>query len=197
MTPFVRPVAGQEYQQLLQEFEQDLDENLAKIELWLNREKERVAERPRWTFNDESKCRGLISMPLVTNQHRIQELTLSHASISNLNDSLTKKLGIIRSDLDQRRADDIKGFTYVTVAFLPLGFATGVFSMSDAPAGRTLISMVVTVAVALVTTALLLRCAEPLETLYTRGSRGICRLTAGMRRRKSSRDKAEGAVESV
>ncbi|RSL74657.1 hypothetical protein CEP53_000091 [Fusarium sp. AF-6] len=187
----------QEYQQLLQTVEQDLHENLAKIELWLNREKERVAERPRWTFNDESRYRGVISKLLFTNQHRIQELTRSHASISNFNDSLTKKLEVIRSDLDQRRADDIKRFTYVTVVFLPLGFATGIFSMSDAPAGRTLISMVVTAVVALVTTALLLKCAEPLETLYNWGSRGIHRLTAGLRRGKPSRDKAEGAAESV
>ncbi|RMJ13646.1 hypothetical protein BHE90_013318 [Fusarium euwallaceae] len=187
MTPFVQPVAGAK----------NLHENLAEIELWLNRERERVAERPRWTSNDESRYRDVISKLLDTNQHRIQELTRSNTSISNFNDSLTKRLEIIRSDLDQRRADDIKRFTYVTVVFPPPSFATGVFSMSDAPAGRTLVSMMVTAVVALVTTALLLKYAEPLETLYNWGSRGIHRLTSGLRRGKPSRDKEEREAESV
>ncbi|RSM08998.1 hypothetical protein CEP52_004420 [Fusarium oligoseptatum] len=54
--------------------------------------------------------------------------------------------------------------------------------MSDALTDRTLISMVATAVVALVTTALLLKFAEPLETIYNWGSRGIHPLTAGLRR---------------
>ncbi|KAJ4172351.1 hypothetical protein NW754_002545 [Fusarium falciforme] len=106
-----------ESQQLLQTVEQDLQENLAQIEQWMNREKERETERPRWTFNDESRYRSAISKHLVSNQRGIQALKRTHAKISNLNDSLSKKLEIIRSDLDQRRADDIERFTYVTVFF--------------------------------------------------------------------------------
>ncbi|KAI8711528.1 hypothetical protein NCS52_01416600 [Fusarium sp. LHS14.1] len=182
----------QQYQQVLQTVEQDLHDNLAKIELWMNREKERETEKPRWTFNDESRYRSVISKLLVSNQHRIQELTRSHASISNFNDTLSKKLEIIRSDLDQRRADDIKRFTYVTVVFLPLGFATGVFSMNGAPASRTHNGMVVTSVVALVTTVILLKLAERLEMVYNWCSRHIRRLTASMRRRITVRDRRGG-----
>ncbi|KAI8651276.1 hypothetical protein NCS55_01371400 [Fusarium keratoplasticum] len=187
----------QQYQQMLQTVEQDLHDNLAKIELWMNREKERETEKPRWTFNDESRYRSVISKLLVSNQHCIQELTRSHASISNFNDALTKKLEIIRSDLDQRRADDIKRFTYVTVVFLPLGFATGVFSMNGAPAGRTLSSMVITAVVALLTTVLLLKLAERLEMLYNWCSRHVHRLVASLRRRILGRGRGKVAFDGV
>ncbi|KAM0210017.1 hypothetical protein ACHAQI_006129 [Fusarium lateritium] len=40
-------------QRVLQFVEADIEENLAKIELWQKREMERQMERPRWTFNDE------------------------------------------------------------------------------------------------------------------------------------------------
>jgi hypothetical protein len=186
----------QGYQQLLQTVEQDLQENLDQIERWLNREKDRVAERPRWTFNDESRYRGVISKLLVSNQHRIQDLRRSHASISSFNESLTKKLEIIRSELDQRRADDIKRFTYVTVVFLPLGFATGVFSMSEAPADRTLVGMVLTAVVAFATTALLLKYAEPLEKRYKRGSEAAHRLMAGMSWSRTKRARGTHDVEA-
>ncbi|UQC77195.1 uncharacterized protein CLUP02_02662 [Colletotrichum lupini] len=62
----------------------------------------------------------------------------------------------MRNDLEQRRANDTQKFTYVTVVFLPLGFATGVFSMSGVPAGQTLVGMVFTVIVSLAVTALML-----------------------------------------
>ncbi|KAL6355494.1 hypothetical protein LRP88_11087 [Fusarium phalaenopsidis] len=175
----------QEYQQMLQTVQQDLHENLAKVEQRLNREEERGAERPRWTFNDESRYRGVISKLLVSSQHHIQELTRSHTKISNLNDSLAKRLEVIRSGLDQRRADDIQRFTYVTVAFLPLGFATGLFSMSAAPTSRTIVGMVVTAAVALATTVLVLCYAKPLEAAFTGGSECVRQWVAGVRGSKA------------
>ncbi|KAF4338413.1 mg2+ transporter zinc transport [Fusarium beomiforme] len=160
-----RQVSGrcQAYQQMLQTVDQDLTENFAKIEQWLNRERERQTERPRWTFNDEMKYRGIISKLLVRNDHSIQDLRRSHASISTLSEDLAIKLETMRNNLDQRRADDIKRFTYVTVVFLPLAFATGIFSMSEAPAGQTLWRMVVTAVTALAATFILLLLSERLE----------------------------------
>ncbi|KAL2672323.1 hypothetical protein Neosp_013027 [[Neocosmospora] mangrovei] len=171
---------GQEYQRMLQTVEQDLRQNVATIELWLNREKER-RERPRWSFNDESRYRDVISKLLISNQSRVQELNRSRVDIFELNE-------LIRNELEQRQADDIKRFTYVTVVFLPLGFATGVFSMSEAPASQTLMSMIITAAVALGTTALFLRGTEPLERLYNRGSRVVDSLVAPTRRRRFEQD---------
>ncbi|KAH7468066.1 hypothetical protein FOMA001_g15714 [Fusarium oxysporum f. sp. matthiolae] len=153
----------QRYQRMLQKVDQDMTENFAKIELWLNREHERRTERPRWTFNDEIRYRSIISKLNVQNDHTLQDLRRSHTSISSYNESLTRRLESLRNDLEQRRADDIKRFTYVTVVFLPLGFATGIFSMSNAPAGHTLWKMVVTAFTALATTFILLLLSERLE----------------------------------
>lgn len=50
----------------------------------------------------------------------------------------------------------MQSFTYVNVVFSPLDFTTGLLSMSDAPATRTVYSMVATVVSALFFTRLLL-----------------------------------------
>jgi hypothetical protein len=143
-------------QRVLQVVEGDIAENLAKIELWQNREMERQMERPRWTLNDENRYRSVISKQAVFNDHSIQDLARTHSKIANYIDSLSKSLELMRINLEQRRADDIQRFTYVTVVFLPLGFATGVFSMSDVPATRTLYSMIATAVAALLITTLLI-----------------------------------------
>ncbi|KAL6890939.1 hypothetical protein GGI43DRAFT_210685 [Trichoderma evansii] len=66
----------------------------------------------------------------------------------------------MRGDLELRGADDIRLFTYVTVIFLPVGFATGIFSMSDTPSRHTFISMAVTAVVALLVTVIALTNAQ-------------------------------------
>ncbi|KAL1639533.1 hypothetical protein SLS58_007837 [Diplodia intermedia] len=156
----------QQFQQVLQVVEEDLDENLAKIKIWLDRERERESERPRWTRNDERRYRGTISKLLVQNNHKIQELRHSHASIMSFNASLTRRLEVMRSDLELRGADDIRLFTYVTVVFLPVGFATGIFSMSNAPTTETLVKMIITAAVALAATVIALINAKVLEEAF-------------------------------
>ncbi|KAF5011725.1 hypothetical protein FDECE_2185 [Fusarium decemcellulare] len=145
----------QKLRKILQVVEGDLAENLAKIDLWQNREKERQGERPRWTFDNESRYRSIISKLVVLNNHSVQKLRRTHAKIANYNESLTKELEIMRSDLDQRRADDIQRFTYVTVVFLPMGFATGVFIA------------------ALIVTGILLLNAKAIESLYQRGTERV------------------------
>ncbi|KAF5719491.1 Mg2+ transporter like zinc transport [Fusarium mundagurra] len=146
----------QKVQEILQALEGDLVWNLSKVDLWLNREKERQTERPRWTLNDESRYRGVIAKLSSSNTRRIQDLRYIRTDISNYNDSITTKLEMIRAGIDQRRAHDTQVFTYVTVVFLPLGFATGVFSMSEAPTNRTLYSMIATAAVVFVVISLML-----------------------------------------
>lgn len=153
-------------QDVLQAVQEELSDCLAKIDHWLRREEERQAERPRWSFNDESRYRGVISKLVISNEHNIQKLRHSHSKIVSFNDSLAKNLEIMRSDVEQRRADDIQRFTYVTVVFLPLGFATGVFSMSGAPAGGTLGYMILLAVGALLVTGLLLENTKSVERLY-------------------------------
>lgn len=69
----------------------------------------------------------------------------------------------MRGDLELRGADDIRLFTYVTVVFLPVGFATGIFSMSDTPSTHILIRMVITAVVALLVTVIALTNAKTLD----------------------------------
>ncbi|KAK2036495.1 hypothetical protein LZ31DRAFT_601225 [Colletotrichum somersetense] len=99
--------------------------------MWLNREKDRQAERPRWTFNDESRYRVIIHKLLVTNDRNIQELRRKHAKISGLIDSITKELELVRSyleimrsdqdqersNLDQRRAEEHQAVHYSSQIF--------------------------------------------------------------------------------
>ncbi|KAF5230105.1 hypothetical protein FANTH_13987 [Fusarium anthophilum] len=164
--------ASKQYGQVqtdLQLVEEDITQSLAVIDLWRNREKEREAERPRWTFNDESRYRSSILKMLASNNHRIQELTSTRSEIRDFINALSKLLEEMRNDLDQRRADYIQRFTYVNVIFLPLGFATGVSSMSQAPEGHTLVFMIITAGAALLVTVLLLWKVERIESLWKRG----------------------------
>lgn len=142
---FVIPRAKvEQVQRVLRTLIGNLEENIAQIALWQNREKDRRAERPRWTFHDENRFRVTIQRLLVSNDHDILKLNRVHLKISKLEESLVKKLEIIRSDLEEQRGGETQLFTYVTVVFLPLGFATGIFSMSEAPATQTLINMIYT-----------------------------------------------------
>ncbi|KAK1656303.1 hypothetical protein BDP81DRAFT_19444 [Colletotrichum phormii] len=157
---FVTRKLIKQVQQILQAVEGDLKENIAQIVQWGNREKDRDAEKPRWTFHDESRYRATIKKLLASNEHAIQKLLRTHLKVSKFEALLTKTLEILRSDLDERHAGDIQRFTYVTVVFLPLGLATGVFSMSEAPRLETLRSMIVTAVVALTITAFSLFAAK-------------------------------------
>uniref|UniRef100_A0A4E9E822 Mg2+ transporter zinc transport protein n=1 Tax=Gibberella zeae TaxID=5518 RepID=A0A4E9E822_GIBZA len=159
------------YQHILHKVEQDLAENLVAIDLWLNRERERQNEPPRWTFNDEIKYRTIISKLVIQNNRSVQEIQRIHANISHFKDFLTLELERMRNEADQRREDNIKRFTYVTVIFLPLSFGTGVFSMSNAPSGQTLESMIKTSAVAFGATIVLLVFSGQLESLFRSASR--------------------------
>ncbi|KXH66287.1 hypothetical protein CSAL01_08233 [Colletotrichum salicis] len=98
---------------------------------WLNREKDRQAEQPRWTFNDESPYRSTLNKLRVANCRAIQDLERNLTEISVLAESITKELEYVGSYLE------IMLFTYTTAIFLPLGFATGMFSMSETPDVQT------------------------------------------------------------
>ncbi|KAI3546501.1 hypothetical protein CABS01_14682 [Colletotrichum abscissum] len=111
---------------------------------WLNREKDRQAEQPRWTFSDESRYRPVLNKLLVTNRRAIQDLDRNLRGISTLSESITKELEYVSSGLEsisneesRQNNKDVKLFTYTTAVFLPLGFATGMFSMSGTPDAQT------------------------------------------------------------
>lgn len=143
----------------------NLDGNFAQITLWQDREKDRLAERPRWTFHDEHRFRVIIQKLIVSNDHDMRKLTRVHLKMSKLEESLVKKLEIMRSDLEEKRGGETQLFTYVTVVFLPLGFATGIFSMSEAPVTQTLTNMIYTALGAFAAVAVMVILVKVLQSL--------------------------------
>lgn len=77
----------------------------------------------------------------------------------------TPNLLKIRNDLSLQGSENVRFLTYVTVVFLPLGFATGIFSMSGAPDGKVLGSMATCAVVALLLTVLALLNAKQLAKI--------------------------------
>lgn len=127
----------------LQVMEEDLKETLEKISLWNNREKDRHPDRPRWTRNDESRYRAAITKSNASNNQTIRDLDHYLVQVQSLRTSLISRIEFTRNELSFQSAENVRFFTTVTVIFLPLGFATGTFSMSGAPNGTTLWQMVV------------------------------------------------------
>lgn len=127
---------------VLQAMEEDLTGNLETISLWNCREKDRGPERPRWTRDDEMTYRQVINKLQVMNQKRTRDLDDLTRDIRIFRDSFNVKLDTMRSDLEYQGSANTNIFTYVTVVFLPLGFATGIFSMSGAPDSLTLVNMI-------------------------------------------------------
>lgn len=150
-------------EQILQAVEDDLSENIERIHDWMRRDKDRESEKPRWTKNDEKKYRSSITKLQVLNQRKVREIERLQTRIRVFRESLSSRLASIRDDISFRGSENINLFTYVTVVFLPLGFAASVFSMSGAPERNTLISMVITSVAALFITIVALINAKSLD----------------------------------
>lgn len=153
-------------QQLLQVLDEDLSDTAKKIENWQDREKNRGTETPRWTKKDEKRYRPALRRIQLSNAESVQGLLQLQEKVQSLRASLISRRDYIRDDLSLRGAENTRYFTYVTVVFLPLGFATGIFSMSETPAGSTLARMSGTAATTFVLTIITLYfIADVLEAL--------------------------------
>ncbi|KAK4070281.1 hypothetical protein Trihar35433_4748 [Trichoderma harzianum] len=150
------------FQRILQVIEDDLKESLTMIALWTDREEKRNIIKAGWTPRKEQKYQGAISRLKLLNSHKIHELRRCGANVASFNMLLTRRLEVMRNDLDTKSNVDIRLFTYVTVVFLPVSFATGVFSMSGAPTRELLGSMASTACVALLITVVALLNAKVL-----------------------------------
>lgn len=73
--------------------------------------------------------------------------------LESLQEACTARLANAREELSFRSSQNIASFTYVTIVFLPLGFAASVFSMNGYPDAGWVASMVVIAVVALTITA--------------------------------------------
>lgn len=99
------------FQHILQIVENDIQENLVKIELWNDRERARGQDKPRWTQSDERDYRPIISKLKANNDHIYHELKRCHVNMTSFNASLSRNLDKMRGDLELRGADDIRLFT--------------------------------------------------------------------------------------
>ncbi|KAK4085532.1 uncharacterized protein Triagg1_522 [Trichoderma aggressivum f. europaeum] len=167
-------------QEVLQEVEDDLSENLAKMQLWKNRQNGRGPERPRWTLKDEYRYGGAISRLQASNNFYMEELVRCRAKILAFNSQLTREIDASRSDWEMRTTNNVRLFTYVTVVFLPTSFATGVFSMSGVPTMPVIRLVVITAVIALFLTILTLINAKNLERMLRYVRDGIYQFRHGL-----------------
>lgn len=142
----------QKCQETLQVVEDRLEHITTEIAKWDSRERDRGSEKPRWTRNDERKYSGEIKKRLGSSNSKVRDLRRLKADITVLKELLISRQDQIRNDLSLRSDENIRFFTYVTVVFLPLGFAASIFSMSEVPDGQLIGSMAVVAAVALILT---------------------------------------------
>ncbi|KAJ0382796.1 hypothetical protein COL922a_011805 [Colletotrichum nupharicola] len=149
-----------EFQKAIRRMGRHYAEALANIDRWRDREKGRELERPRWTFNDESRYRVIILKLLASNDDSIQTLRRNQDKITNLiemeRDLMRGDLEFMRSELNQTQDENIKLFTVITTIFVPLGFAASIFSIDQAPETTTLYYMLATAAGAFVFTGAML-----------------------------------------
>lgn len=150
----------QKFEHILQAVEEDLTAILTTLQKWETREEDRGQERPRWTRNDERKYRGYVDKFRGQTDRKIWELNALRDNIRKWKDTLTTSREKIRDDLEIKREENIRYFTYVTVIFLPLGFAASFFSMNGAPEHTLIVSLVEFAAAAFAVTIALLFCAK-------------------------------------
>jgi hypothetical protein len=144
------------YEELLEKAEEDITSSLNTLSKWATREEDRGQERPRWTRDDERKYRGYINKLRNQTERQRWDLESSRDKICKLRETLTTRQSKLRSDLEAKREQNIRYFTYVTVIFLPLGFASSFYSMNGAPNNDLIVSLVKFSAAAFAVTGILL-----------------------------------------
>ncbi|KAG8169525.1 hypothetical protein KVR01_000270 [Diaporthe batatas] len=153
------------YEELLEKAEDDILSSLNTLSKWASREHDRGQERPRWTRNDETKYRGSINKLRNQTERQRWDLESSREKMCKLRETLATRQAKIRSDLEAKREQNIRYFTYVTVIFLPLGFASSFYSMNGPPSNDLIISLAKFAAAALAVTAVFLFIAGTLIAL--------------------------------
>lgn len=115
--------------------------------------------QPRWSEDDEAAYRGEIlhfthrtQVHLLAIQSLLERIEGEIDYVKQLRQWLLDDLSLKEARISNRSADDVRIFTYATVVFLPLSFASGIFSMSGAPDRATVQPFIVAAVVALVAT---------------------------------------------
>ncbi|KAF7535373.1 hypothetical protein G7054_g5426 [Neopestalotiopsis clavispora] len=160
----------------LESVDKDLTSVFDNMTRWDNREVER-AQQPRWTRNDERKYRESITRLRAGIVYSLTDLRRTHADTKALRDkfdlTLTRNLVKIAEGRSLRESENMRLFTYVTVVFLPLGFAASIFSMGGTPETSLLVNMIICAIVALFLTVIMLINAKRLASMAKSASDAI------------------------
>ncbi|KAJ4391491.1 hypothetical protein N0V93_005108 [Gnomoniopsis smithogilvyi] len=186
----------QRFENILRAVEEDLSAVLRTLDKWERREAERGQHKPRWTRTEERNHRWAISKLQGATERETRELESHRDKTRTLKEAFTTSREKVRDDRELRRNENIRYFTYVTVIFLPLGFAASFYSMNGAPQHALMLSLVEFAIAAFGVTVGLLASAKvifeaidtallPLKSL---------RKQAELRLEKFSRSKKEGSL---
>ncbi|KAI3392627.1 hypothetical protein diail_5445, partial [Diaporthe ilicicola] len=156
----------QEFEPLMQQLHADLASTQTVVDEWEAREEDRGKEKPRWTSSDERKYRASILIIRRVIKHQKRKLKDLQGNTKSFQDLCSDHLSKAREDLTFRSERNIAMFTYVTVVFLPLGFAASILSMNGLPDKSLAINMVIASAVALAVTIVALVNAKALASLF-------------------------------
>jgi hypothetical protein len=121
------------YIQILTVVEENLVDNIEKLDQWEQREADRQSQQPRWTDRDRRNHFTTILRLTILTGRQASDIKRLKDDIRTFRESLPSQLESIREDISFRGSQNINLFTYVTIVFLPLGFATGVLSMNGPP----------------------------------------------------------------
>ncbi|KAF2998215.1 hypothetical protein E8E13_005175 [Curvularia kusanoi] len=147
--------------------EDDLTNILKKIDLWNRREKDRDPYFPRWTMKDERKYRTSIDKYTSLIKRTVQLLREDLASSESLRKTISAGLTSAREEQSFKSGMHITSFTYLTGVFLPLGFATGLWSMgNESPHYESVKGMIITSFITLVPTIAVLLMMAPCYDKY-------------------------------
>ncbi|KAF2995400.1 hypothetical protein E8E13_004654 [Curvularia kusanoi] len=153
------------YIQILLVVEENLIDNIEKIDQWEQREDERQSQLPRWTDRDRRNHFAALHRLTILTQRQGRDIKRLRGDIRTFRQSLPSQLEFIREDISFQGSQNINLFTYVTVVFLPLGFATGVLSMNGLPSHGLLMNLVYLSLVAFGLTVLGLINARSVQTV--------------------------------
>ncbi|GKZ81404.1 hypothetical protein AnigIFM56816_005921 [Aspergillus niger] len=145
------------WNEVLDTLTEDLNNIYEMIKEWRAREENRRGNQPRWTKKHEIKYREAVQRSLLLGESAVRDFKVCQTRVASLRKSVTSHRDITTAIYNQqmddrsfRQNDNIKYFTYSTVFFLPLSFATSFFSMQAKPTVDLIRQMVVCTVVAFV-----------------------------------------------
>ncbi|KAF7520883.1 hypothetical protein G7054_g12613 [Neopestalotiopsis clavispora] len=166
----------QRQRNLLESIDSSLSNILDVMNMWDTRERDR-AQQPRWTRNDERKYRESINNLRGSIERKFTDfkgLKLDARALKEKFDfTLSTNIAKISENRSTSKEENLRLFTYVTVVFLPLGFAASIFSMAGTPDVPLVFDMIVCAIIALILTVVMLLNAQSLASIAREASRAM------------------------